>query len=434
LISFVNNLFYDTSTSNNASPVIENWEAFADSVVVQDNSFLNVDRVALALKENYTSAQIQAQGNWFDSIDVNAISARVHDVNDSSNYASIIDTSAYLSSAATNTPTLNGAIVKIDSNTYLHNTTINYYSNNADTAISTLVNTGDIEIAQSMTFDEVKLSATDAYTPDIGIQDAIAVLRDIVNLSDLTGHAFHAGDVDNNNKIDIQDAIGILRDIVNIEKIDTFDLIDANNDRVTQLDANVTDTVPTWTLVANGDVDMGGEFDAAYMVTINKPPVLSTPTQASITEDASPNTVTGSLVASDPESDTLSYAVVGETAANNIYTVTGTYGTLTLDSTDGSYSYDLNNALSTVQALGASDSVTESFNVQVSDSISTTTAQALSFSITGVNDAPSLSVSNLTSIDENASQAVAASVSATDTEDGSIAVVLSGSGVDDVKF
>jgi hypothetical protein len=87
-----------------------------------------------------------------------------------------------------------------------------------------------------------------------------------------------------------------------------------------------------------------------------------------------------------------------------------------------------------VQALGASDSVTESFNVQVSDSISTTTAQALKFNITGVNDAPSLSVSNLTSIDENVSQAVAASVSATDTEDGSIAVVLSGSGVDDDKF
>jgi len=251
---------------------------------------------------------------------------------------------------------------------------------------------------------------------------------------DLTGHAFHAADVNNDNKIDINDALTILRDIVNLADVDTFDLIDANNDRVTLLDADVTDTVPTWTLVANGDVDMGGEFDAAYMVTINKLPVLSTPAQASIIEDASPNTVTGSLVASDPESDTLSYAVVGETAANNIYTVTGTYGTLTLDSTDGSYSYALNNALSTVQALGASDSVTESFNVQVSDSISTTIAQALKFNITGVNDAPSLSVSNLTSIDENVSQAVVASVSATDTEDGSIAVVLSGSGVDDDKF
>jgi hypothetical protein len=118
-----------------------------------------------------------------------------------------------------------------------------------------------------VTFDEVKLSDAGAYTPKIDIQDAIAVLRDIVNLSDLTGHAFHAGDVDNNNKIDIQDAIGILRDIVNLAELDTFDLIDANNDRVTLLDADSISSAPTWTLVANGDVDMNGSFDDAYVVT-----------------------------------------------------------------------------------------------------------------------------------------------------------------------
>ena len=273
LISFVNNLFYDTSTSNNASPVIENWEAFADSVVVQDNSFLNADRVALALKENYTSAQIQAQGNWFDSIDVNAISARVLDANNSSNYASIIDTSAYLSSAATNTPTLNGAIVKIDSNTYLHNTTINYYSNNADTAISTLVNTGDIEIAQSVIFDEVKLSATGAYNFDtsasINITDAIAVLRHIVGLDTLasTSNAFNAADVTNNDKVNISDAIAVLRHIVGLDTIDTFDLIDDQGARVTKLDAAATGAAPTWTLVANGDVNFSGEFADDYIVT-----------------------------------------------------------------------------------------------------------------------------------------------------------------------
>jgi hypothetical protein len=118
-----------------------------------------------------------------------------------------------------------------------------------------------------VTFDEVKLSDAGAYTPEIDIQDAIAVLRDIVNLSDLTGHAFHAGDVDNNGVIDIQDAIGILRDIVNLAELDTFDLIDANNDRVTLLDADTITSAPTWTLVANGDVDMNGSFDDAYVVT-----------------------------------------------------------------------------------------------------------------------------------------------------------------------
>jgi len=93
------------------------------------------------------------------------------------------------------------------------------------------------------------------------------VLRDIVNLVDLTGHAFHAADVDNDNDIDIQDALFILRDIVNLTDVDTFDLIDADNDRVTLLDADSISSAPTWTLVANGDVDMGGSFDNAYVVT-----------------------------------------------------------------------------------------------------------------------------------------------------------------------
>jgi len=425
-ISFVNNLFYDTSTSNNASPVIENWEAFAGSVAAQDNSFLNADRVALALKENYTSAQIQAQGNWFDSIDVNVISTRVLDANDSSNYASIIDTSGYLSSAATSTPILNSAIVKGSNNTYLHNTTIHYYGDNADTGISTRVNIGDIEIAQSVIFDEVKLSATDVYNFDINISDAIDVLRHIVDLEAFTpGSAgFHAADVDNNGSINISDAIDILRHIVDLEAIDTFDIIDSDGNRVTKLDASSSGDVPTWTIVANGDADLSGGFDATYVTTINKPPILSTPTQESITEDATSNIVTGSLSATDPELDALSYSIVGETAVDNIYTVTGTYGTITLDSTDGSYSYALNNSLSAVQALSATDSVGDDFSVKVSDGANTTAAQTLSFAVTGANDAPNSIALSGSSINENSLGATVGSLSASDPENDNISYSL----------
>jgi hypothetical protein len=37
--------------------------------------------------------------------------------------------------------------------------------------------------------------------------------------------------------------------------------------RVTEIDANTTGDVPTWTIVANGDVDMSGEFDSPYTTT-----------------------------------------------------------------------------------------------------------------------------------------------------------------------
>ena len=79
--------------------------------------------------------------------------------------------------------------------------------------------------------------------------------------------AYHAADVDNDGDIDISDAIDVLRHIVDLETIDTFDVIDSNGARVTQLDANATGEAPTWTLVANGDVDMSGSYDDDYVVT-----------------------------------------------------------------------------------------------------------------------------------------------------------------------
>ena len=111
---------------------------------------------------------------------------------------------------------------------------------------------------------------TDAYDFDINITDAIDVLRHIVDLEALTAgsSAFHAADVDNDNDIDISDAIDVLRHIVDLEAIDTFDLIDSNGARVTELDADISGE-PTWTLVANGDVDMSGSYADAYITQVD---------------------------------------------------------------------------------------------------------------------------------------------------------------------
>ena len=42
---------------------------------------------------------------------------------------------------------------------------------------------------------------------------------------------------------------------------------DSNGNRVTQLDANASGEPPTWTIVANGDVDMSGSFAEDYVVS-----------------------------------------------------------------------------------------------------------------------------------------------------------------------
>jgi len=162
------------------------------------------------------------------------------------------------------------AIISTDVTNGLTDATINLWEGGNDTTKSVAVDAGEISIVETVTFDTVKLTTTaEAYDFDITISDAIAVLRDIVDLDILTGNAFHAADVDNSDTITISDAIAVLRDIVNLDTIDTFDLIDSSGNRVSELDANASGDAPTWTLVANGDVNMSGSFDSAYVTTLD---------------------------------------------------------------------------------------------------------------------------------------------------------------------
>jgi hypothetical protein len=153
--------------------------------------------------------------------------------------------------------------------TSLTGVSINLWENGVDTTSSVAVDTGEVSIDSTVIFDEVKLSVVDAYDFDINISDAIDVLRHIVDLEAFApGSAgFHAADVDNNGSINITDAIDILRHIVDLEAIDTFDIIDASGNRVTTLDANASGDAPTWTIVANGDADLSGDFANSYLVT-----------------------------------------------------------------------------------------------------------------------------------------------------------------------
>jgi len=155
--------------------------------------------------------------------------------------------------------------------TKLTGTSVNLWKDDADTGTSVAVDSGEISIDSTVTFDTVKLAAANAYDFDINITDAIDVLRHIVDLEALTAgsSAFHAADVDNDNDIDISDAIDVLRHIVDLETIDTFDVIDSAGARVTELDADASGEAPTWTLVANGDVDMSGSYADAYVTQVD---------------------------------------------------------------------------------------------------------------------------------------------------------------------
>jgi hypothetical protein len=144
------------------------------------------------------------------------------------------------------------------------------FKDGSDTNQNLVIDKGELRINESFNFDTIKISDTQNYTQDISIGDAIDVLRHIVKLEEFsTGSAeFHAADVDNSGAIEIGDAVDILRHIVDLETIDSFDLIDETGNRLNSLDPTALSNASQWMIVANGDVNMSGEFDNNYVVTI----------------------------------------------------------------------------------------------------------------------------------------------------------------------
>jgi VCBS repeat-containing protein len=78
--------------------------------------------------------------------------------------------------------------------------------------------------------------------------------------------------------------------------------------------------------------------------------------------------------------------------------IAGTYGSLTMNS-NGTYTYDLNDALPAVQGLDTGETLIETFNYTSSDGTATDGA-TLTITIFGANDAPTIQASSVTISDE----------------------------------
>ena len=136
----------------------------------------------------------------------------------------------------------------------------------------------------------------------------------------------------------------------------------------------------------------------------NQPPVANAD-QNTIQEDAAPDTVSGNVLANDTDVDTppaaLSVSDVNGSAANVGLAVAGIYGTLTLNS-DGTYTYELDNANAAVNALNAGGQLQDQFTYSVFDGTSSS-GTTLTISIDGSNDAAIVSGNTTGTVAEDAS-------------------------------
>ena len=126
-----------------------------------------------------------------------------------------------------------------------------------------------------------------------------------------------------------------------------------------------------------------------------------------------------------------------------------TIGSLTTTDDGSSVTYSLSgtdaskftiSSQSVLSLIAQPDYETQSsytITITATDSGGKTYAEAFTITVTDIDEnvyAPVISVTDQTSIAENVSQAVVASVSASDKEDGSVALSLSGNGSDDSLF
>ncbi|MCB4812103.1 retention module-containing protein [Methylovorus menthalis] len=139
--------------------------------------------------------------------------------------------------------------------------------------------------------------------------------------------------------------------------------------------SSVTDSIGVTLTDANG-VSASSPLN---IVITDSAPVAVDDTN-SITEDATPNQVTGNVVDND---------TVGPDVNANPVTTTGTfvgqYGTLVLNA-NGSYTYTLNNANPVVNALNANQSLKDVFSYTINDGDGTPATANLTITINGSTD------------------------------------------------
>jgi hypothetical protein len=121
---------------------------------------------------------------------------------------------------------------------------------------------GEVSIDSAVDFNFVKLSADVPYSNNaINLFDVLATVGHIVGTAQLSGAALEAADVNNDDSVNLFDVLAIVQHIVSdTANIDTFDLLDGSNKRITHLDTLQDSQVPHYQIIMNGDVDFGGTF------------------------------------------------------------------------------------------------------------------------------------------------------------------------------
>jgi VCBS repeat-containing protein len=141
--------------------------------------------------------------------------------------------------------------------------------------------------------------------------------------------------------------------------------------------------------IGDGQGGTVAQTSSITILGVNDAPVITTTTNATASDHA--GLTTGQVTASDVDindAGQLSYHIVGGSVSGGTETLVTTYGTVTMTTATGDYTFAPN---TNAKYLGLGQSTTDNFTVQVNDAHGGSVTASVGVDITGTNDAPTVS-------------------------------------------
>ncbi|MDQ8186653.1 putative Ig domain-containing protein [Pelagicoccus sp. SDUM812002] len=264
--------------------------------------------------------------------------------------------------------------------------------------------------AESFIIDNIALDGTGiGLTRETVLEDEAFSIDASVNFSDVDANDslnFAATLADGSSLPDwltIDTATGVISGTPENENVGTISL------KVTATDSAGASATDTFSLVVENT---------------NDGPVATLDT-ASASEDGI--TISGNLLTNDSDPDAKDSITVTSNS-------TASYGTISITE-NGAYTYNIDNSLASVQALGVGETLTDTITYQITDTAGASSSSTLTVTIAGTNDGISAVAdtnNDANSIAENASEGTTAGVVATASDaDTSDTITYT---VDDARF
>ncbi|MGB0382264.1 MAG: beta strand repeat-containing protein, partial [Alphaproteobacteria bacterium] len=286
------------------------------------------------------------------------------------------------------------SIIVTDSSGATDSTTVTFAvaaRNDEPTAVMSSVSQNEGVLASGTVVSEIELSSVDVFTDGSG---------NVLTAGSQYSYALTGSDAQ-----DFEAVYNALTDKVLVRVKDGVTHT-TDHEASSTLDINLVvtyDTNETVTFVVPTDV-----------VDVNEAPVFGAQVTTHAIDVEVLDSIVSRLVAADVDAgDTLTYGIMVNGAAvlpnagQSFVRITGTYGTMTLDTVTGSYTYRLLDNDADLIALLDDEDATDSFNLTVTDSGGLSATEAIDIVVTGKADNPTLTTTALSVDEQNGVQVFA---------------------------